>query len=305
MYVYLLSYKRSPRVEEWITYNVPDYEIINNNIYTKNNFMSHKSLNQLLDLSINDYSIYRIDFYNNNTEIPIPQKESTKHPIVECKDILNNHLIFSLTKTNDCIYTEVDKPINWISIYKDGVIYYLDRMYYYIESDITNKLFVIEDNDSLLIKLYPFKSSKYNLDLKTDLALTINNIKEVVNGVNRAITENFIIYIENNNLLYSIANEYEEVYNKVKIAEIKIEQDVDNTYLSDMRQLGGGLPADAKDDYGMLDIGHINGRPYRKSNTLIVKMPKKYEQYKDKISEAINKYKIGEDYLVLFFEDEE
>jgi hypothetical protein len=32
-------------------------------------------------------------------------------------------------------------------------------------------------------------------------------------------------------------------------------------------------------------------------------MPKKYEQYKDKIIKAIDKYKVGEDYLVLFFED--
>jgi hypothetical protein len=72
-----------------------------------------------------------------------------------------------------------------------------------------------------------------------------------------------------------------------------------------MRQLGGGLIEEAKDDYDLLDIGHSNGRPYRKSNTLIITMPKKYEQYKDKILQALDKYKVGEDYPVLFFEDEE
>jgi hypothetical protein len=185
MYIYLLSYKKSKRKEEWITYNVPDYEVSNNHIYTKNEFLSHMSLNQLIDLPTNEYSVYKIDFYNNNTDIPIPQNESIKHPLIECKDILNNRLVFNLIETEGCIYTEVDKPTNWISIYKDGKIYYLDRLYYYIESNITNKLFIIEDNDNLLIKLYPFKSSKYNLNIKTDLSLTIEGIKTTVNYVRR------------------------------------------------------------------------------------------------------------------------
>jgi hypothetical protein len=72
-----------------------------------------------------------------------------------------------------------------------------------------------------------------------------------------------------------------------------------------MRQLGGGLRKDAKDDYDLLDIGHINGRPYRQGNTLIITMPKKYEPYKDRILEALEKYKVGEDYPVIFFEDKE
>jgi hypothetical protein len=72
-----------------------------------------------------------------------------------------------------------------------------------------------------------------------------------------------------------------------------------------MRQLGGGLVEDTIDDFELLDIGHINGRPYRKGNTLIVTLPKKYEPYKDMILNAINKYKVGEDYPIVFFEDEE
>ena len=72
-----------------------------------------------------------------------------------------------------------------------------------------------------------------------------------------------------------------------------------------MRQLGGGLRTDVKADYNLLDIGHINGRPYRQANTLIVTMPKKYESHKQQILDALEKYKVGESYSVVFFEDNE
>jgi hypothetical protein len=304
MYVYLISYKRSHKVEEWITYNSPDYEVFNNTLYSKNNFTSHSTLNELVNMTASDYSVYKINCYDANTELPM-DVNNLKYPSIDCTDILNNRLVFKMEEADDNGYTEIDKPTNWISIYKDGKIYYIDKLYYYIESDISNKLFIVEDGYDLKIKLYPFKSSKYNLNILTDMTLTIKNIKTDVNGVNRVINENYIIYIENNMLEYSIADDYIDDNNKIKLVELKISQDINNTYLCDMRQLGGGLPSDVKDDYDMLDIGHIDGRPYRKSNTLIVKMPKKYEQYKDKITEAINKYKVGEDYLVLFFEDSE
>jgi hypothetical protein len=34
-------------------------------------------------------------------------------------------------------------------------------------------------------------------------------------------------------------------------------------------------------------------------------MPKKYESHKQLIQETLDKYKVGEDYVVLFFEDKE
>jgi hypothetical protein len=183
----------------------------------------------------------------------------------------------------------------------------VDQIYYYIESDISNKFFVIENENSLLVKLYPFKSSKHNINLTVDLNVTIENIKTDSNGIMRIINEIYIVFLDLNDysLHYLIDSEYEEKENIIKIAEIDVRQAIDNTFLTDMRQLGGGLSKEAKNDYDLLDIGHIDGRPYRKSNTLIIKMPKKYEQYKDKILAALDKYKVGEDYPVLFFEDEE
>lgn len=306
MYVYTLTYKKSPRVNEWITFNVPDYEVANGKLYSKSNFVSGRTLDEILGLNFNDYSIYQIDIYDNNdSELPSTQEDLASGTNINCIDVSNNRLVFKME--NSSAYSEVQKPTGWVSIYQNGKIYYVDQIYYYIESDITNKFFVIENEDSLLVKLYPFKSSKHNIYLTVDLNVTIKNIKTDSNGVMRIINEVYIIYLDINDysLHYTRDNEYEDKKGCVKIAEIDIHQSTDDTFLTDMRQLGGGLSKEAKNDYDLLDMGHINGRPYRKSNTLIIKMPKKYEQYKDKILAALDKYKVGEDYPVLFFEDEE
>lgn len=306
MYVYMLTYKKSKRISEWITFNVPDYEVINNKLYTKSNFVSSRTLDEILNLSFNNYSIYQIDIYDNNdAELPASRDNIVGGTNIECIDVSNNRLVFKLNSSN--IYSEVQKPVGWVSIYQDGKIYYVDQIYYYIESDISNKFFVVENENSLLVKLYPFKSSKHNINLTVDLNVTIENIKTDSNGIMRIINEIYIVFLDLNDysLHYLIDSEYEEQENIIKIAEIDVRQAIDNTFLTDMRQLGGGLSKEAKNDYDLLDIGHIDGRPYRKSNTLIIKMPKKYEQYKDKILAALDKYKVGEDYPVLFFEDEE
>ena len=72
-----------------------------------------------------------------------------------------------------------------------------------------------------------------------------------------------------------------------------------------MRLKGGGLPEDMPDYFYLLDIGHIYGRPYRQANTLVITLPKKYDQYKDEILDVINKYNVAEDYPVLLFEDDD
>lgn len=316
MYVYLMSYKKSVRVDEWISYNVPDYEVVNGKLYTKTSFTSSRSLDEVIGMSYSDYNIYQIDIYDNNKELPVSNSDLPSATRIDLVDVVNNKLIFNMAKFDNPEYTEVDKPVGWSSVYYNGKIYYLDQIYYYIESDITNKLFVIDNIDtfdSLEVKLYPFKSSKHNINLLTDLTVTIPNITtttedtETLQPIKRVANEIYVLYIDVTamQLHYEVKSEYKEQSNYIKIAELEISQAEDSTFLTDMRQLGGGLKLETKEDYNLLDMGHINGRPYRKSNTLIITMPKKYEQYKDKIMDALEKYKVGEDYPILFFEDEQ
>jgi hypothetical protein len=170
-----------------------------------------------------------------------------------------------------------------------------------------NKLFLIEKDIDLNVILYPFKSSKYGINITKDIRLTIPFIKTTVNGVERIKNENYVLYLDlnKNTLGYEYESEYMESVNKAYLALITVEEQKSDQYLTDMRLKGGGLPEDMPDNFNLLDIGHIYGRPYRQSNTLIITLPKKYEPYKNEILEVINKYKVAEDYPVLFFEDDE
>jgi hypothetical protein len=288
---------------------MPGYEVVNNQLHTKQSFASSKKLTDIFRLDPNDYKIYKIDIFDNNTQIPV-ETIGISSPVdnITCNKVENDRLVFSISKTPNSQYKEPEKPTGWVSIYKDGKVYYADKIYYMVESDLSNKLFLIEENNNLVVRIYPFKSSKYGLNFESDLVVTIPYIKTEINGKEAVVNDSYWIYIDrtNDTLYYCQEEEYDtENVNLVKIAKIDINQSMDQTYLTDIRQLGGGLREDAKDDFNMLDIGHINGRPYRKGNTLVITMPTKYKDYEDKILEAVNKYKVGEDYVVVFFEDKE
>ena len=70
----------------------------------------------------------------------------------------------------------------------------------------------------------------------------------------------------------------------------------------DTRVSGGGLPDGQPDDYDMLDIGHVNGRPYRLGSTFIVRVPKKLSNYESRIRTELDKHVAAGDEYVLVFE---
>jgi hypothetical protein len=224
--------------------------------------------------------------------------------------------------TNDKVYSEPERPAGWKSIYHNNKIYYIEQFHYLIETkigevneEIENKLFVLENGNNIEIKLYPFKSSKHGLNINRDLRLTIPSFKTDVNGQIRAKNECYALCIDKtrNELRYFFYDDYEskvennddDVKYCALLTTITVIEKLGEDYLTDMRVRGGGLPEDMPDNFNLLDIGHIYGRPYRQANTLVFTLPKKYEMYKDEILEVINKYKVAEDYAVLFFEDNE
>ena len=316
MYVYCNTYKRSRTINEYITYNIPDYEVISGQLYPKTGFVSGYNLNDILKLSSNSYTVCSINILDNNPNLAVPNEDliSTVEDI-EFKGISNNRAVFSLNNRNAAtnIYQEPNKPTGWKSIYYNKKIYYVEQIAYLMETDIgkdqyqLNKLFLIEKDFDLSVRLYPFKSSKHGLNITKDLRLTIPFIKTTVNGIERIRNESYVLYIDtdNNMLQYLFKEDFEQAENRIELATINVSEVKSDQYLTDMRLKGGGLPEDLPDNFNLLDIGHIYGRPYRQANTLIITLPKKYEQYKDEILKVINKYKVAEDYPILFFEDDE
>lgn len=318
MYVYCNSYKTSKYVNEYITYSLPDYEVKSNQLNKKTSFVSNKNLNDLLRISSGNFTICNIDIVDNNESLATPNDDLTNTVDgITCRGISNNRLVFHLNDNPDyvatSVYQEPQKPTGWKSIYYNGKIYYLEQIHYLMETNVgknqdeENKLFLIENGVDLIVRLYPFKSSKYGLNITKDIRLIIPFIKTTVRGVERVKNESYTVFMDlkSKTLDFCYESEYQESEDKVYIAIVTIEEVKSDQYLTDMRLKGGGLPEDMPDNFNLLDIGHIYGRPYRQANTLVITLPKKYELYKKEIFDIVEKYKVAEDYTILFFEDED
>ena len=314
MYVHCNSYKKSGFAEEYITYEMPDYEVINNKLEKKSDFVAKTNLNDLLRLGTSEFDITDIEIIDNNEHLPKPEVDL--YSVVDCVafDGISNNRVRFKTTNRDGVYKEPVKPTGWVSVYYNGKVYYMDQILYLMETNIgveeftpENRLYLIEKDTDLLVRLYPFKSSKHGINSTKDLRLTIPSIKVNVNGVTKSVRESYVVYYnkKSKQLNYEYESSFKESTSKVKIVIITIAEERTQDDLTDMRIRGGGLPEDMPDNFNLLDIGHIYGRPYRQANTLVFTFPKKYEQYKDEILEVINKYKVAEDYTILFFEDEE
>ena len=307
MYVYTNTYISTDYINEWVAYKLPDYEI-NNGIYSvKSGFVSKKNIVSLLNLTDN-YTLVNIDIKDDNS-IRVLQgdydPESTTEGIV-CIGQNSGRPVFAITSLLNG-YQEPDKPEGWKSVFCEGYIYYLEKLYYLIEEDITNKIMMTESDNNLIVKLYGFKSSTFNINKQADSTIQIPYVKtdgELVQRIKEA--EYTVYYIkEHDKINFCYAEDYEDDDTKYKLFNVLIEQSDNAIEVYDMRQLGGGLSEDEPDDYELLDIGHINGRPYRIAGALVLTMPKKYEPYDEYIQKALNKYKTAEDYIAVFYKDEE
>lgn len=307
LYVFCRSYLSTDYISEWITYDLPNYEVNNNTYSTKTSFTSKTSITSALNLQ-GSYNLINIEAKDDDSTRTLSSLKDVDDTIggIKCIGQNNGKPIFVIDGTLDG-YTEPKKPVGWKSIYCNGYIYYIERLYYLIEQDITNKIMMIESDTDLIVKIYNFKSSALNINKQVDTTLKISFIKtdgELIQRVREA--EYTIYYIkETSKISYCFAEDYEDTDNTYKLFNITIQQTNDAIEIYDMRQLGGGLAEEEPDDYELVDIGHINGRPYRIAGTLVLTMPTKYKPYEEYINKVLDKYKTAEDYVAVFFEDKE
>ena len=309
MYVYLRSYKTSDYVKEWITLKTPDYEVVNGVLKSKKNFTSNTNLTNLFKISSGDYDISKVVIISDNAQkIALTDNDlSSGVSFIKCIGMNNNRLIFD-TDTDKGLdgYVEPDKPLGWISVYNNNKIYYLNELHYLIDTDITNLIYLTENETDLSIRIYGFKNSLLGINIENSTSLTIPFIRANNDSINRIREAEYVIYILNNHIEYCFAEDYDtSIDGQYILFSIIVGQTDDSINTYDIRQLGGGLPEDEPDNYNLFDIGHINGRPYREAGTMIITLPKKYEQYKDIIESTINKWKVAENYAAIYYEDKE
>ena len=314
MYVFMNSYKSTDYIKEWITYRVPDYEVIGNTLATKNNFTSNTNLSTYFGINSKDMSLVNISIIDDfNTRSAVSDEDlNASTNAIKCIGQNNNRLMFELDPDIDIDgYTEPERPNGWKSMYYNGQIYYLSVLHYLIETDLTNNIYMIEDENDLKVLIYAFKSSSLGINVTKSTTVTISYIiADIDSGetiVQRVREANYSVYYDktDDSISYCFAEDYVEKDNQYLLFTISISQTSDAITIYDIRQLGGGLPENEPDNYNLFDIGHINGRPYRQAGTLVITLPSKYKEYEERIMNVVKKYMVAEDYPVIFFEDEE
>ena len=307
MYVYCHTYASTEYMEDWITYDIPSYEVVNGIYSTKSNFISKHNITSLLSIG-GSYELVKMDIRDSDRVRVLDSGSDLENTTGNILHIgTNNGRPLFIIDGALSGYTEPKKPVGWKSLYCNGMIYYMEKLYYLIEQDITNKIMMAESDTSLIVKVYGFKSSSLNINKQTDSTLEIPFIKTDGELAQRIREAEYTVSYSTTTSKVSccFAEDYMEQEGVYKLFNIIVQQTDDAVTIYDMRQLGGGLSEEEPDNFELVDIGHINGRPYRVAGALVLTMPTKYKEYEPYIQKAIEKYKTAEDYVAVFFEDKE
>lgn len=279
MQVFLKSYYRTKEVSSWITDQPVDFIAYKRSKYN----LQHAELN-LSDLLKND----NYDIGNEFTLLAV--NTSSPDVIFLNMNAAKDMLFYKISTNPDPAKNDGD-----ISIYtsKHSVIHYRQEVIKKIESglDISTEI----NDTGLYITIHPCHSTQNRIHTRQDQTLRIEDPrKEYVLVCKPGTTD-----IENDFVLIPV-NDF-TASDGLKVAAIRV---VNNPAAKafNIRVNGGGLPLDSEPDYSMLDIGHVNGRPYRVGATMVIRLPSRLKEHDTKIRDAIGKHAASGDYPLIVYE---
>lgn len=296
--VYFNTYLKTDIIEEWISDKVPDFIVSNKKLVKKDKFISNMELYKMFGLNQDEVVPYEVNI------------DKSLYPFVEFTGLYKSYLSFEKNIDGDNKkYSDPKQPDNTISIYtsNQNIMYFEDFMYS-INDSVEDCIKVDRVNDEIRVSLKPFRHSSSGIYIKNPESPIIIPLIKVINDKEEQ-TQNadfYLIVKENESVSdFNIINstEYEKSMGNI-LATIQIRQNTSKKVIYDMRQRGGGLPIGEEDNFDCFDIGHIIGRPYRKSGTLIITLPKYLEPHKEIIEQTIKQYSVAEDYPIIIFKED-
>ena len=276
--LYARSYVKLRSKQYWIADNDVDYLCSLNTPF----HLRHPSINLndiILDAKkdIEEYSIRSI--YTDNSKVSLDHRTD------------DGALYFKKISASDPA-----KEVGMTSIYtyQHTILQYKEQKDKTVESGI--KINTGIEGGRCYITVLPFSSSKYRLLSKTAKTFELEEVDKT-----------YIVYALpvgfNGESEVGVIREDDKDYDSeasVRLARVHVEF-VGEPVAYDLRQLGGGLP-ETMTDYDMIDIGNPKGRPYRVGVGAVIKLPKAYQKYADKIQKAIESYKVAADKFYVVYE---
>lgn len=297
-YIYSKGYVKTEQYREWITDKIPDYIVVNNKITKKERFISQLELHKMFGLNQYEISAYKVEI------------DKELYPYVKFIGLNDNYLLFEKDISGDnSKYQDPENKNNLLSIYtsRQNIVYF-NNFLYKIDDSLEENMQIERLDNKVRVTIKPYRHSSNGIYIKTltaiDLPLSYEDDNNNIIQINNI--DYYIICKQNESASYI---EYIDV-SKYKnsdgliLATIQIRLDETKTINYDMRQRGGGLPLEAKDNYNCFDIGHIYGRPYRKGGSIIITLPKRLEPHKDMIMNTIKQYCIAEEYPIIIFKED-
>lgn len=278
MQIYLQGYVSSKSYAGFVCDESIDYIVKRNKVITFPGFRSDKPFYELLNsYSAFDFNLKKVNISTNTVKV---------------------------SHTPDYIYfkkvggANLPKKPNgaYAIVLETQEIAYITKWHYIADTQIgfeTNR-----EEEHLVITLLPFCLNHTYVDKKTTLRVPLFEIidyekKYIENGAFYIVSLNKQLYCVKTNDWNKKGDVLLTVYLYLTDAPIE---------LIDMRIRGGGLPENRKDNYSLLDIGHIKGRPFRESGSYLIKLPIEAMAYHDEIQKIIGKISVADRFFTVIYE---
>ncbi len=279
---YCSSYFDIPTAETWITSHPVDYAVDRAEQFSK----SQGSIN--LNRVMRDC--------NQRTDISytIRSVNTSKPDLVLFSGIDSDGEMHFISLKKD----EPEKPAGAVSYYTSSgnIVYYVPEDVYLIERPFKAG-YSVDSNNVIRIVVEPAESSLHKIHTERPFEMEVpNNFGTYYICANPLPGELSTIFS------LVLSSKYNSTKDGYKIATVVISCE-QHTKIYDVRVMGGGIPEQLPDDYNMMDIGNLNGRPYRLGSTNIIHLPLAYKKYKDKIEDAVNLHAASGEYNIIVFDD--
>lgn len=272
--VLLMGYAQSPQKTIWITDSIVDH----------------------IGMKESEYGYHHSKVYLNemlgSDDIPTGEE----FMLLDVKTSSNDVAFMGTDQSGVMLFQKINskpdpkKEQGAVSVYttKKTITLYKKEQVLKIEKDLEIK---VKDKPSgKYLEISPYSSTSLMINTEEVQRISIPNGKSEL-----------IVSCKDDVFKLNKESDYDKVKHGEKLARVLIEERTEKEHF-DTRVQGGGLPTGDKDDYNLLDISALQGRPYRKGGVVVAKLPKRLSPYKKTIERSMEEHVSSGDVPIVIFE---